>query len=306
MMFLTVALTSQSAEAPAEPATGATKSSEIPEKLRQIMAEDDNAAEEIDGWIRESMTKKEDAQLKQITMNTKIRERLQKVEDLYIAFLESHPENAEALLAYGSFLNEQGRNKEAQTKWEKAKEVAPENPAVWNNLASHYSHTGETEKVFAYLEKAIELDQTQSVYYHNLAIMTYTMRKDAKLFYGTTDENVIFDKSLDLYRKALDLDPKNFELAADYAQSYYGIKPVRVEEALGAWTRALSIADEEPEKEGVYIHLARFEIMGKNFAKARDWLTKVKHPFYNDLKKLILRNIEDKESDLLNTLGGAN
>ena len=75
----------------------------------------------------------------------------------------------------------------------------------------------------------------------------------------------MFDKALALYQKAIKLDPDNFPLATDYAQSYYGIKPLRTNDALVAWTNALHIARDEVEREGVYIHLARIKISIRKF-----------------------------------------
>ncbi len=278
----------------------------LQEKLDQIMAEDDKAAEEIDGWIRDRLQDDEAGELKELTLNTRIRGRLDEVEKLYKDFIQKHPGIAKAHLAYASFLNEQGRPEEGLAQLEKAKDLDPNDPAVWNNLANFYSHSDEMPKVFSYLEKAIELDPEEPVYLHNLAILVYTMRKDAKLYFGTEDEMEIFNRSLDLYRKAVKLDPENFELAADYAQSYYGIRPWRVEEAIKAWNICLEIAKEEPQKQGVYIHLARFNAEGKNFAEARKWLDKVTHPFFAELKAQVLKSVKGKEEDHLQSLGITN
>ena len=63
----------------------------------------------------------------------------------------------------------------------------------------------------------------------------FLFRKDAREFYGITEQQV-FDKALGLYAEALKLDPKNFPLASDVAQTYYGIRPMRLDDALKAWT----------------------------------------------------------------------
>jgi len=74
--------------------------------------------------------------------------------------------------------------------------------------------------------KAIELNPTESFNYQNLATTVYLYRKDAIVVYHLNEQQV-FDKSLTLYRKAIQLDPDNFPLATDYAQSYYGTRPFR-------------------------------------------------------------------------------
>ena len=118
------------------------------------------------------------------------------------------------------------------------------------------------------------MNPNEPVYYQNLATTVYLYRKDAEQFYGINEQQV-FDKALALYRKAMQLDPDNFPLATDYAQSYYGIRPLRTNDALVAWTNALQIAHDDIEREGVYIHLARIKIAAGRFDEARAQLDAV-------------------------------
>src|SRR4029078_1222259 len=131
-------------------------------------------------------------------------------------------------------LNEQGDEYEGSKHMEKALELDPKNPAAWNNLANYYGHRSPVKKSFEHYAKAIELDPKEPVYYWNFGTTVYLFRKDAMEFYKI-DEKQVFDKALDLYRKALKLDPTNFVLSSDYANSFYGTKPPRYEEGLKAW-----------------------------------------------------------------------
>ena len=79
----------------------------------------------------------------------------------------------------------------------------------------------------------------------------------------------MFDKALALYQQAMKLDPENFPLATDYAQSYYGIRPLRTNDALVAWTNALNIARDDVEREGVYLHLARIKTCHRAIRRGR-------------------------------------
>ena len=107
-------------------------------------------------------------------------------------------------------------------------------------------------------------------------------------FYGITEEQ-IFDKALALYRKAMQLDPQNFLLATDYAESYYGIHPLRTNDALGAWTNALQIAHDDNEREGVSLHLARIKMAAGRFAEARAHLNDVTNAAFADVKHRLER-----------------
>jgi tetratricopeptide (TPR) repeat protein len=113
-------------------------------------------------------------------------------------------------------------------------------------------------------------------------------------FYGITEQQV-YDKALGLYSKALKLDPQNFPLASDVAQTYYGIKPLRLEDALKAWTNTLAIAHDEIEREGVYLHFARLKLMADRFAEVRAHLNAVTNDMYTVLKKRLVRNLDEQE-----------
>ena len=93
------------------------------------------------------------------------------------------------------------------------------------------------------------------------------------------------------------LDPKNFVLATDLAQSYYGIKPVRADDALAAWEYAQRIATTDTEREGVYLHLARFNLNAGRFDAARRNINSVTNEVYGEVKKRLLRNLEKQESE---------
>src|SRR5690606_30730414 len=104
----------------------------------------------------------------------------------------------------------------------------------------------------------------------------------------------VFNKSLDLYRQAMKLDPTNFLLATDYAQSYYGIRPMRVDDALAAWEQALKVAKGDVEKQGIYLHLARVELNSGKFAEAEKHLEMVTHADLQDMKNRLDRNLTKK------------
>jgi hypothetical protein len=90
------------------------------------------------------------------------------------------------------------------------------------------------------------------------------------------------------------LDPTNLALATDYAQSYYGIKPLRAKDALEAWNHALSLAKNDVEKQGIYLHLARVELNSGRFSEAQAHLNEVNEPQMQDLKKLLQKNLDQK------------
>ena len=103
----------------------------------------------------------------------------------------------------------------------------------------------------------------------------------------------MFDKSLELYRKAMALDPKNFTLACNYAETFYGTNPARWEDGLAAWKDVLKIASTPAEREGVQVHLARINIHLGHLDDARQSLNLITHDFYVTLKQNLTRNLNE-------------
>jgi tetratricopeptide (TPR) repeat protein len=236
-------------------------------------------------------------------LRRRIQKRFEPVRKEYEDFIQLHPQHSRARAAYASFLGDMGDEEEARAQLEKALSFDTNSPAIYNNLANIYGHSGPVKKAFEFYTKAIQLDPNESVYYHNFGTTVYLFRKDAEEYFKFSEAQV-FEKAFQLYSNALRLDPDNFPLASDIAQTYYGIKPLRTEEALCAWTRALRIAHDEVEREGVYLHFARIKYLAGRLAEARTHLEAVTNSMYADLKERLVRNVnaaETKASGVTNT-----
>lgn len=264
-------------------------------ELTRIMEMDEAAQKEADKWIREAQAFEEKgAGTSKATLALRVEQRLLPVRQAYEDFLQHHPNHVDGLVAYASFLSDIEEEDLAIVQWEKARELDPKNPAAWNNLANSYGHRGPIKKSFEYFGKAIELNPNEPVYYHNFATVVYLFRKDAMEMFNLNEQQV-FDKALELYDKAVKLDPKNFLLATDVAQSYYGVRPPRAEAALAAWNYALSLASTDDQRQGTYLHLARVELNSGRFEEARKHLALVSHPEMQELKGKLAKNLELKE-----------
>lgn len=275
-------------------------------ELERLMTDDDAAMAEVDKWIQENNAfAAQGAGEAKAELNRRIMARLDIVRKNYEDFLRRYPDSARGHLAYASFLNNIGEEEAAKDQNEKARQLDPKDPAAWNNLGNFYGENGPTTNAFIYYTKAIDLDPTEPVYYQNLAVMVYLYRTDAKAFYHI-DEPQVFDKALALYRKALQLDPDNFPLATDYAESYYGIRPLRTNDAFLAWSNALQVAHNDVEREGVYIHLARIHMLAGQYADGRKQLEAVTNSTYASLKKTVEHAIAQREADATNSNAASN
>ncbi len=257
----------------------------------KVMVDDDAAEKEVLGWMADA-----DAFAKaggtgpSRTLNLKIQQRLDVIKQEYEDFIELHPRHVNIRLAFGSFLNDGHDDEGAFKQWEAARQLAPTNPAPWNNLGKYYLEHDQPTNAFAYYGKALELNPSQAVYYHNLAAAVYLFRAAAREYYHL-DEAQVFDKAQALYQQALKLDPDDFVLSTDYAQSFYGINPPRWKEGLSAWTEALKLARDEVEREGVYLQMAHIHLELGQYEQARADLNVVTNSDYGSLKEPLARDL---------------
>ena len=272
-------------------------------ELKKLMAEDDDAQAEVDGWLRDNdRFRAKGAGISDTEMNRRIRKRFDPVRQGYEDLIKRYPTNANARVAFASFLKDLGDSEGEVSQLEKARELDPKDPAIWNNLANYYGEFGPATNAFAYYEKAVELDPTEPVYYENFADAVCMLRKDAREYYHLTEQEV-FDRSLVLYSKATKLAPDDFPLAANLAETFYIIRPLRLEAALEAWTNALHTAHNDVEREGVHIHLARLKAGAGRFDEARAHLNAVTNPAYAKLKEAGAHNIALREQAAAETNG---
>jgi tetratricopeptide (TPR) repeat protein len=277
-------------------------------EYQRILALDDEAQEEVQRWTQDREALRTRMTDLDVTLfRGKVRARYEPVKEAYEAFLKAHPNHGRARLAYGSFLGDIGEEDLAHAQWIRAAELDPQNPAAWNNLANYYGHNGPVTNAFACYARALALRPRESLYYQNYATTVFLFRHDAKAYFGLTEAQV-FAKALALYREARRLDPDNFVLATDLAQSYYPLMPKTppadaaerqaqkgvVDEALAAWDDALKLASDETARQGVRLHQARWQINAGRFADARDSLARIT----NGALATSVRNLSNKLSKL--------
>jgi len=279
--------------------------------LQKVMEEDDAAEDEIGRWLdeRQKLDPNDPRTESSLAFHRRVDERNGRVRTQYEALIRLHPDYAAARNAFATFLEDTGDEEGAILQLEKASELDPKDPAVWNNLANHYGHVGPVHRAFASYERAIALNPFEPVYRYNLGTVVFLFRKDAMEHYHC-DEAEVFRRALDLYREARRLRPHNFRYAFDLAQTYYGVKaePASTPEAkaaaerrladaaLAAWRDALELADNDRDRDGIALHFARWHIRLRDFDTARKHLLSVSHPENLEIKARLLRNLDEKST----------
>jgi len=80
------------------------------------------------------------------------------------------------------------------------------------------------------------------------------------------------------------------------AQTFYGIRPSRTDDALRAWTNAFNLARDDIERQGVHTHFARVKLHAGRFAEAHLHLDSVTNGMYAELKRRLTRSLGEEEA----------
>ena len=268
----------------------------VEEAYQKILEFDDSSDTDIEKWIADAAKFAEaGAGADSATLKAKVEQRIAEVDKAYRTFVEQHPNHARARIAYGSYLNDNRDEPGAVKQWEEAKRIDPKLPAVWNNLANYYGHRGPVTNAFVHYQKAMDLMPNEAIYPWNYATTVYLFRKDAMEFFSISESDV-FERALGLYRLAIKLDPANFIIRSDYANSFYGTKPQRFAEGFVAWQEALEVARDDVEREGVQIHLARCKLSIGQFEEAGRHLGLATNKMYSEIRDRMARRIERLKS----------
>jgi tetratricopeptide (TPR) repeat protein len=284
----------------------------VEQAYQKLLLEDEAAEKEVAEWVEANNASVLGTnEIARAAMQVRVRTRYERVKKAYDGFLDAHPKHVNGRIAYASFLNDIGEETDSRAQLEQVIQIDPRNPAALNNLANYHGHSGEVKKAFGYYARAIEISPNESLYYQNFATTVFLFRKDAMEFYQV-DEQQVFAKAMELYRKALDLDPDNFLLASEVAQTYYGVKPARsadpdknraneivlADTALASWRRAMQLAGDSLQREGVQIHLARWQITAGRLDEARQILNTVTNPVLATTKARLEKKLAGRDGSI--------
>lgn len=272
------------------PATALAADAE--QEYQALLQQDEDAQRHVDRLIADNEAfSKEGAGLAPSLLNTKLRQLLDPVRDGYNTFLTRHPQHVKGHLAYASFLMEYGDQSAARTHLERAVALAPDDPVALNNLANFHGQSDTPEAAFPLYEGAIRVRPGEATYHRNCASVMILHRHAARKYYALADDQSVFARALEYYRKAAALAPKDFLLASSFAQAFYHLKPFPYASAAGAWEQALTLANTATERQGVMLHLARIHTDAKNYDEARRNLNSIQEPALLELKQQILARL---------------
>lgn len=147
---------------------------------------------------------------------------------LFETLLEQHPNETKLNLMYGTLLQLQGKNQDAEFQFRLVTEAEPENVEAWQQLLSLALKSENIPEVIRICEKCNELFPKAPEFYFYLGIAYYQQKE--------------YQRALDAYRAGIAvIEPENAKLLSDfYGQTgdiYYQLE--QLDQAYEAYDQAL-------------------------------------------------------------------
>ncbi len=185
---------------------------------------------------------------------------------LYGEILEKDPNNVEALMGTGILYSQNGNNKEAIVYLEKARDVAPDRADVRAMLGSLYSWNAQLDDAVTELQKSVALEQG-SVGNQNRGNNIANFLTLGRIFRWQKKK----EESIQLYQKALEIDPNNGEALVGLGRVYlYDDQWDKAEEL---YMKALAINPNDLDAKEALVQLKRIKAplanVRYNFFEAR-------------------------------------
>ncbi len=271
----------------------AAKSTPVETEFQALQARELDARQDMSRWLRETDASDDHlANKPQNFLSVRMEHRLAQINAAFAKFLTAHPEHAAAAALGASFRTDVADDLEAIRRWEEERAEDPDSPAPWNDLAHYLVHNGRMIDGFECFEKSLSLAPDSAVYVFDYATALLLYRNDAMSHYKLTEAEV-FSRVLMLYRRGLRLEPQSFRYAAEYARTFYLIRPARPAEGFAAWNEALRLATVDEQRDEARTHLARYAIHAGHLNLARIHLEQVKDLRLEPVKESLLRKVNE-------------
>ena len=247
-------------------------------EYQDLIAFDDETMSDVE-MLRQELEQKTGEELAKIKdLNHRlIADKIFAVRGAYSQFLERYPKHLKTMIAFASFLYDEGETETALKTWRQILMIDPKNAPVHNNLANHYGHMGSWKEALTEYEAAIALAPHEPLYRFNHASVMDLFRKEVAASRGWNETETTRRIIAEL-KAARDLALKTFSYAKAYAHSLDSAIPPNWQEALAAWKVCLNLADKPEEKDFVNANAARVCIELGDKKKASSFIAAIALP----------------------------
>jgi tetratricopeptide (TPR) repeat protein len=206
-------------------------------------------------------------------------------------FVNENPNNLEAQILYGKFLNRIEHYEEAFKVFATIDKNNPKIAVVKQQIANFLAETAKPDLALPYLAKAIELEPKQAIYHYQFGDLLCSY-KDFYIESGIYTSEEWDAQMLESFKNAFELNPLEWTFAMRYGQAFYDLHSPQWEKALEHWNKLEKAAPPtDLDRETIYMHQAQvLAALGKN-ADAKKKLNKIFNPKLENNRRNLLQKI---------------
>lgn len=208
----------------------------------------------------------------------------------YETFLSDNPDSVNGYILYGKFLYAVGLLEDANKAFLMANKKDPNIPVVKQQIGNYLAEKGDFALAYAYFSNAIDLSPNTAIYHFQLGELLHVYKESfirEKIFTPEQLDNLMQESFL----KATNLDPNQWAYQMRYGESFYDIDNPNWEKALRLWDNLEAKAGNRRDLEIIYLHQARIQIKLRNYAGAKQKLSKVFMPELEKSRRELLAQI---------------
>lgn len=212
------------------------------------------------------------------------------------SIVADNPNQIEARLIYGKFLDFFGDEEGAREQWVAVLERDPTIAVAHQQLGTYFAEQGDFSRALAYYLTAVEHAPEEAVYHFGVGELLHSYRKGFIEEAGFSVET-LESQMLDAFREAARLAPDNFVYQFRYGEAFYNVADPDWEEALAHWTRLAERESLSPlQRSASRLHRARVLAELKRFDEARALASEIKEPELANSRDALIKAIDEAKA----------
>ena len=184
----------------------------------------------------------------------------QEIVTAYEVHISQNPKDTNALILFGKFLKKVGQEEYAIEYFLKADHINPKIAVVKQQLANYLVENGKPIDAFPYFIQTVDLAPQIAAFHYQLGNFLFLFEQDL------VKEGILSKKSSQSFmhrsfRESNKLEPKNFDFALRYAQSFFDYPKSNKENALSVWKKIEEDFPDRSDLELQYFKLCKARIL---------------------------------------------
>lgn len=226
-----------------------------------------------------------------------IERRFRDLAGIFESIVADNPDQIEARLIYGKFLDFFGDEEGAREQWMQVLSRDHTVAVAHQQLGTFFAEEGDFGRALAYYLTAVEHDPDEPVYHFGLGELLHTYRSGF-LEEAELSPEVLERQMLEAFRQAAALAPENFVYQFRYGEAFYNVNERDWEDALAHWEQ-LAQQDNLSSRQRGAVQLHRARVLGEmsRFAEGRALASQIDEPGLESSRDALIDAINEAETE---------